>query len=60
LGDSGDKVNAAGFRDSTIDQTVDGIPYDIYTHSDANTHANVELWVQQEIMASVSVLPKMI
>ncbi|VVH50369.1 RTX toxins and related Ca2+-binding proteins, partial [uncultured Gammaproteobacteria bacterium] len=50
LGDSGDKVNAAGFRDSTIDKTVDGITYDIYTHSDANTHANVELWVQQEIV----------
>jgi hypothetical protein len=44
LGDSGDKVNAAGFSDSAIDRTVDGITYDIYTHGDANTSANVELW----------------
>jgi hypothetical protein len=50
LGDSGDKVNAAGFSDSTIDKTVNGITYNIYTHSDANTHAGVELWVQQEIV----------
>ena len=50
LGDSGDKVNTAGFSDSTIDKTVDSITYDIYTHSDANTHANVELWAQQEIV----------
>jgi hypothetical protein len=50
LGDSGDKVNATGFSDSTIDKTVDGITYDVYTHSDANTKANVELWVQQEIV----------
>jgi hypothetical protein len=33
LGDSDDKVNAAGFSDSTIDKTVNGITYDIYTHS---------------------------
>ena len=50
LGDSDDKVNAAGFSDSTIDKTVDGITYDVYTHSDANTNADVELWVQQEIV----------
>ncbi|SSC08801.1 Flagellar hook-length control protein FliK [bacterium endosymbiont of Bathymodiolus sp. 5 South] len=50
LGDSGDKVNAAGFSDSAIDRTVDGITYDVYTHGDANTSANVELWVQQEIV----------
>ena len=31
-------------------KTVDGITYDVYTHSDANTHAGVELWVQQEIV----------
>ncbi|VVH65317.1 hypothetical protein BSPLISOX_370 [uncultured Gammaproteobacteria bacterium] len=24
--------------------------YDVYTHGDANTSANVELWVQQEIV----------
>jgi hypothetical protein len=35
LGDSDDKVNAAGFSDSTVDKTVDGITYDVYTHSDA-------------------------
>jgi hypothetical protein len=39
LGDSGDKVNAAGFSDSAIDRTVDGITYDVYTHGDANTSA---------------------
>jgi hypothetical protein len=41
---------AAGFSDSAIDRTVDGITYDVYTHGDANTSANVELWVQQEIV----------
>jgi hypothetical protein len=30
LGDSGDKVNAAGFSDSAVDRTVDGITYDVY------------------------------
>jgi hypothetical protein len=50
LGDSGDKVNAAGFSDSAIDRTVDGITYDVYTHGDANTGAHVELWVQQEVV----------
>jgi hypothetical protein len=35
---------------STIDKTVDGITYDVYTHGDANTGANVELWVQQEVV----------
>jgi hypothetical protein len=39
-----------GFSDSTIDKTVDGITYDVYTHGDANTGANVELWVQQEVV----------
>jgi hypothetical protein len=43
-------VNAAGFSDSAVDRTVDGITYDVYTHGDANTSANVELWVQQEIV----------
>jgi hypothetical protein len=43
LGDSGDKVNTAGFSDSTIDKTVDSITYDIYTHSDANTQKNLFL-----------------
>ena len=50
LGNSGDKVNAAGFSDSTIDKTVNGITYDVYTHGDANTGAHVELWVQQEVV----------
>jgi hypothetical protein len=29
LGDSGDKVNAAGFSDSAVDRTVDGITYGV-------------------------------
>jgi hypothetical protein len=33
LGNSGDKVIATGFDDSTIDKTVNGITYDVYTHS---------------------------
>jgi uncharacterized membrane-anchored protein len=37
LGNSGDEVIATGFDDSTIDKTVNGITYDVYTHSDANT-----------------------
>jgi hypothetical protein len=55
LGDSGDKVNAAGFSDSAVDRTVDGITYDVYTHGDANTSANVELWVQQEIVLNTGI-----
>jgi hypothetical protein len=43
LGNSGDKVNAAGFSDSTIDKTVNGITYDVYTHGDANTGAHVDI-----------------
>jgi hypothetical protein len=38
-----------GFDDSTIDKTVNGITYDVYTHSDANTSANAELWVQKGV-----------
>jgi hypothetical protein len=30
LGNSGDKVIATGFDDSTIDKTVNGITYDVY------------------------------
>jgi hypothetical protein len=41
LGNSGDKVYAAGFDDSAIDKTVDGITYDVYTHGDANTNTNI-------------------
>jgi hypothetical protein len=43
LGNSGDKVYAAGFGDSTIDKTVDGITYDVYTHDDANTNVKIIL-----------------
>ncbi|CAC9637578.1 beta strand repeat-containing protein, partial [bacterium endosymbiont of Bathymodiolus sp. 5 South] len=50
LGNSGDKVYAAGFGDSTIDKTVDGITYDVYTHDDANTNVNAELWIQKGVM----------
>jgi hypothetical protein len=32
------------FSDSTIDKTVDGITYDVYTHGDANIGDNVALW----------------
>ncbi|VVH66459.1 hypothetical protein BSPLISOX_2429, partial [uncultured Gammaproteobacteria bacterium] len=49
LGNSGDEVIATGFDDSTIDKTVNGITYDVYTHSDANTSANAELWVQKGV-----------
>jgi hypothetical protein len=30
-------------------ETEHGITFDVYTHSDANTDANVALWVQQSI-----------
>ncbi|WP_202783967.1 Ig-like domain-containing protein, partial [Bathymodiolus thermophilus thioautotrophic gill symbiont] len=49
LGNSGDEVIATGFDDSTIDKIVNGITYDVYTHSDANTSANAELWVQKGV-----------
>ncbi|CAC9507708.1 hypothetical protein formerly called flagellar hook-length control protein FliK, partial [uncultured Gammaproteobacteria bacterium] len=49
LGNSGDEVIATGFDDSTIDKIVNGITYDVYTHSDANTSANAELWIQKGI-----------
>jgi hypothetical protein len=41
---------------STIDKTVNGITYDVYTHSDANTSANAELWVQKGVTTNFNVL----
>jgi hypothetical protein len=58
LGDSGDKVYAAGFGDSTIDKTVNGITYDVYTHDDANTNVNAELWIQKGVMSFRMLLPE--
>jgi hypothetical protein len=37
LGNSGDKVIATGFDDSTTEKTVDSVTYTVYAHSDANT-----------------------
>jgi hypothetical protein len=34
---------------SGVKITVNGITYDVYTHSDANTSANAELWIQKGI-----------
>jgi hypothetical protein len=33
-----------------MDKTVDGITYDVYTHDDANTNVNAELWIQKGVM----------
>ncbi|VVH60837.1 RTX toxins and related Ca2+-binding proteins, partial [uncultured Gammaproteobacteria bacterium] len=49
LGNSGDEVIAIGFNDLTTEKTVNGVTYAIYAHSDANTTANAELWVQKGI-----------
>jgi hypothetical protein len=49
LGNGGDSVNASGFTKALDAETEHGITYDVYTHSDANTDANVALWVQQSI-----------
>jgi hypothetical protein len=45
----GDSVNASGFTKALDAETEHGITFDVYTHSDANTDANVALWVQQSI-----------
>jgi hypothetical protein len=34
----------------TTKKTVNGVTYSIYTHSDANTGANAELWVQKGVI----------
>jgi hypothetical protein len=57
LGNSGDKVIATGFDDSTTEKTVDGVTYTVYAHSDANTAANAELWVQKGVTISDTNLP---
>jgi hypothetical protein len=49
LGNGGDSVNASGFTKALDAETEHGITFDVYTHSDANTDANVALWVQQSI-----------
>ncbi|VVM26228.1 Flagellar hook-length control protein FliK [uncultured Gammaproteobacteria bacterium] len=49
LGNSGDKVMVIGFDDSTTEKTVYDITYTIYAHSNANTGANAELWVQKGV-----------
>jgi hypothetical protein len=40
-------VNALGFVKTASTETENGITYDVYTHSDANTDAKAALWVQQ-------------
>jgi hypothetical protein len=57
LGNSGDKVIATGFDDSTTEKTVDGVTYTVYAHSDANTSANAEIWIQKGITISDTNLP---
>ena len=49
LGNSNDTVNASGFAKISGTETKDGITYDVYTHSGANTDANAALWVQQSV-----------
>ncbi|VVH65554.1 hypothetical protein BSPLISOX_2323, partial [uncultured Gammaproteobacteria bacterium] len=57
LGNSGDKVIATGFDDSTTEKTVDSVTYTVYAHSDANTSANAEIWIQKGITISDTNLP---
>jgi aspartate/methionine/tyrosine aminotransferase len=45
LGNSGDKVIVIDFDYLTTEKTVNGVTYSVYTHSDASTGANAELWV---------------
>jgi hypothetical protein len=41
LGNSGDEVVTTGFNGLATKKTVNGVAYSIYTHSDANTGANI-------------------
>ncbi|VVH64216.1 Flagellar hook-length control protein FliK, partial [uncultured Gammaproteobacteria bacterium] len=50
LGNSGDEVVTTGFNGLATKKTVNGVTYSIYTHSDANTGANAELWVQKGVI----------
>jgi hypothetical protein len=43
LGNSGDEVIVTGFNGLVTKKTVNGVTYDVYTHSDANAGANAEL-----------------
>jgi hypothetical protein len=49
LSNSGNTVNALGFVKTASTETENGITYDVYTHSDANTDAKAALWVQQAL-----------
>jgi hypothetical protein len=49
LGNSGDSVNASGFAKISGVKTEGSITYDVYTHTSANTDANVALWIQQDV-----------
>ena len=49
LSNSGNTVNALGFVKTASTETENGITYDVYTHSDANTDAKAALWVQQAV-----------
>jgi hypothetical protein len=41
---------STGFNGLATKKTVNGVTYSIYTHSDANTGANAELWVQKGVI----------
>ncbi|CAB5497941.1 hypothetical protein THERMOS_751 [Bathymodiolus thermophilus thioautotrophic gill symbiont] len=52
IGDSGANVEAVGFEKSNIDKTVDGVTYQVYSHTDTPT---AKLWVQQNLIVSTSI-----
>ncbi|OJA03216.1 integrin alpha, partial [Bathymodiolus thermophilus thioautotrophic gill symbiont] len=52
IGNSNANVEAIGFEKSNTSKTVDGITYQVYSHTDAPT---AKLWVQQNLIVSTSI-----
>jgi Ca2+-binding RTX toxin-like protein len=50
-------VNALGFVKMASTKTENGITYNVYIHSDANTDAKAALWVQRGILVKSKVSP---
>jgi hypothetical protein len=38
----------------TTEKTVNGVTYSVYTHSNASTGANAEIWVQKDVILTVA------
>jgi len=50
LGDSGDKVDINTAKFATLStETQNSVTYQVYTHVDVNTGANMALWIDTDL-----------